>query len=366
METGELLNIPRRVKDITLLALLLLWVAASINETVGHGGRGEDGMLSNEIQDGFLKPLNVNDSFKETEVERDEGSMCDFAGVTGDKHAQGRRKVRLITYIGVEGTGHNLLQRMVNSLADTVFTVRSATKLHKIMGTRFSKYGGGKGGSHVPTELITSLDNASLEMDSIIDDNPNSTTFAFADWSNPFSRLPYSGVDPIDMVELSQGSRHDVSLSMIILHRNWTKIIWSTALRRGFASVAGKVNELYTSAVVLNAQLGRIPLCSWRTFDIGNYEEHPDEYDSSLARVFLVDVSRVKAFMKDSRDRFVDNKLSKGGANISKYDTKWTADDLLYVRNAFERPMVTKLWGRLVEPQYSLLASFDEVNCNCT
>lgn len=311
--------------------------------------------------------------FQKSEIlhrERDEIPKCglEFMPKEGLDSANISRQVHLITYIGVEGTGHHLIQRILKSLVDTVFTSGNPKhrKFFGMMSTRFQKSTSGSPGEHVSSQLVQSLDTAAAEMDLVIDGSPDSSTFAFADWSNPFSGLFFSGVDPIDLVELTNRSRHNVSLSVIVLHRNWTKIIWSTALSRKFGSVARKVNELKASATVINAQLASVPLCSWRTFDIEDYPRHQNEYDAAFAKFLHVDVSAVQSVFKSSMNKFVEKDTIASGGEASKYDTLWTAEDLSYVHDAFDRSLVAPSWGRLTDSRYKLIAGFDDVGCKCS
>eukprot|EP00545_Synedropsis_sp_CCMP1620_P001385 CAMPEP_0119028030 /NCGR_PEP_ID=MMETSP1176-20130426/38186_1 /TAXON_ID=265551 /ORGANISM="Synedropsis recta cf, Strain CCMP1620" /LENGTH=288 /DNA_ID=CAMNT_0006984081 /DNA_START=418 /DNA_END=1284 /DNA_ORIENTATION=+ len=265
-----------------------------------------------------------------------------------------QRRVHLITYIGLEGTGHHLLQTLTRTFADTVIT--ADTRLYKILNTRFEKSTKG-----VPPAVNDfSLDSAANDLDRIIDISPKSNVFALAAWSNPFGNKIFSGVDPIDMVELTNRSRHNVTLSLMILHRNFTKIIWSTAKSRKFASVSQKVIELQNSAIVLNAQLGETPLCSWRTFDIDDFPKRPHDYHVAFAKFFRVnDSARVESAFQKMESHFVAPKSS-----TSKYDTLWAPGELMYVADAFDRPSLQKLWAKLTESRYNLLTDFDQVGCS--
>jgi hypothetical protein len=269
----------------------------------------------------------------------------------------------LLAYIGLEGTGHHLIQKLSSALAENVITSRTAPKLYRMLHTRFSKSIAGNAGEHVPSAIVTSLDVVAFEFDKFIDSSPLTSVFAFRDWSNPFEGRIFSGVDPTDLMELAEGSRHNVSVSLLILHRNFTKVIWSTALSRKFGSVAKKVNELQNSAIVLNSHLGGVPLCSWRTFDIGDYSKHKDDYNAGLAKYFHVNVSRVEFEMKNSEAKIG---AAPHQSNHSKYDTLWTPEDLLYVKDAFQRSSTKHLWERLTESRYSLRTDYADVGCDCT
>lgn len=273
------------------------------------------------------------------------------------------RKVSLLMYIGVEGTGHHLLQKLTGRLADTTFNTGKTPALMEIMRQRFSKGKPGKGGEHVTDRLgNATIQRAAEEMDRIIDANSNSITFAFRDWSNPFSHNIFSGVDPIDLMDVARESRHDVALRLVIIHRNFTEVIWSTALSRKFESVTAKVNELYNAATVLNAQLGNIPLCYWRTFDFTKFKNHPQDYQKAFAQFFGKDLSIVQdVFSQVMRDPH--KQQESDGETVSKYDTLWEPQDLTFVRDTFERPHVVKLWERLMDERYDLLSSFDKVGC---
>merc|ERR1711862_43714 len=159
---------------------------------------------------------------------------------------------------------------------------------------------------------------------------------------------------PIDLWEVTNRSSHHVTLNMIILHRNWTKVVHSTALVRKFGTVARKVNELKSSAIVLSAQLSKLPLCTWRTFDSDDYStEQQEAFHEAFANYFQTSITRVN----DVFEKHISPQ------NKTKYDTLWSPDDLLYVRDAFERHSVKHLWGLLTEHKYKLLTNFGEVGC---
>ena len=274
-----------------------------------------------------------------------------------------KRNVHLLMYIGVEGTGHHPMQSLTKLLADTVFNPQTANTLFRIMFKRFTK--GMPNDVHVNKGLVeASIANAAIEMDLVIDKYENSTTFAFADWSNPFSHKIFSGVDPLDLLDLSNQSRHNVRLSLIVINRNFTQIIWSTALRRKFDSVTAKVNEIYNAATVIDAQLAHVPLCNWRSFDFTDYKRHPHEYRQGFAKHFRKSMPVVEAAFEKVMPTPDPNKTVV--IKPSKYDTLWTSEDLEYTRDTFERPLVVNLWERLAHPRYSLLSSFDKVGCDCS
>lgn len=286
-------------------------------------------------------------------------------------NAEQVRHVHLIAYIGVEGTGHHFVQGIFRSLADVIFSKKNpkTSAFFQMMQSRFSGWSEiprperTNGSRHVAPSLVQPIDEAAEAMDKVIEDSSNSSkVFAFADWSNPFSGRLFSGVDPTVLVELAEKSRHNVSLSVLVLHRNWTKIIWSTALRRNFgSSVAHRVIELKNAAMVLHAQLASVPLCSWRNFNMEDYPNHPEEYQQAFADYFHLSVNNVK----HSFHSFRAANATVSNRTVSKYDTLWTKEDLAYVQDTFDGPLVASSMRRLTDPRHNLLAGFDKVGCHC-
>ena len=123
------------------------------------------------------------------------------------------------------------------------------------------------------------------------------------------------------------------------------------------------MNEIFSAATTLNAYLGSMPLCHWRTFDISAYKNSPKSYQHALARFFLKNVDIVASVL-DSL--FVDPSHSKSKGNsslVSKYDTLWEEQDLFLVRQTFQRLNPLQMWTHLNDPRYAVTSDFALVGC---
>ena len=271
-----------------------------------------------------------------------------------------RRKVRLLTYVGLEGTGHHMIQSLMRLLAQQ--NIRRTDSLWNDLNARFVRITEGDKGEHVglvqgTNQTLPSLDKLATELDDYVDSHPGAHTFGLSHWSNPFSGHLFSGIDPIDLVEITTRSKHDMKLNILVVHRNFTRVIWSTALNRGFASVGKKVTELQNSAIVLNAQLAHIPRCVWRKFDFSDYLSSPQEYQAALAKFFQIDDVSVVA------RAFELAGASSKIPDTTKYDTLWTPEDLQLIDDYFYRPSVQNLYHHLTDPRYEILTDYSKVGC---
>jgi len=331
-------------------------------------------LMTLQEKDAFVKTA-VRSSQSKASATADKDRPCDAPPAISLTHKTKTRKVSFVMYVGVEGTGHHPFQKMAMKIVDV--PIRSG-EVKNIMGNRFVKglpHLNKTSGAHRPAPNSSTydefrLDRAARALDEVVKNNPDATTFGFADWSNPFSHMILSGVDPIDLYELTQRSVYDMDLRVLVLHRNTTEIIWSTTMGRSFDTVTAKVNEIYTSLITLAAQLKALPVCTWRVFDMTKYKYHPDEYITQLAKFYGKSLSKtrsvVKSVLRDPHAGHTDKlKSSDNETKISKYDTLWEPQDLDFVRDTFDRPAVRPLFDTFENPQHWLLTMFDSEKNGC-